>query len=134
MKSKINETVIKAFSRVLSRPEDEIQSACMDSNLPKYKDPSAVAKNYGMNLFLGLHKIATTEYRWYPTVAQFVKTHPKGRFFAMKSNDQAFAIIDGKVYTDGAPEVNLRSRICDGFEAVQKLQYVSPLGKTYQIP
>jgi hypothetical protein len=124
---KFNETVIKAFSRVLDRSEDEISSVCQKS-----KDPASVAKNYRMNLFLGLHKITTTEYRWYPTVAQFVKTHPKGRFFAMK-NTQAFAIIDGTVYTDGGPEVNSRSRICDGFEAVQKLQYVSPLGKTYKL-
>jgi hypothetical protein len=49
----------------------------------------------------------TTVVRSYPTLTQFVKSHPRGRYIIW-SDDHALAVIDGVVYDNGAAGPRIR--------------------------
>ena len=65
---------------------------------------------FGRLGFAPAHPYFWRDGRWrYPTLAQFIRTHPKGRFI-LHRRGQAFALIDGVVH-DRAVGTGPRSRI-----------------------
>ena len=117
-----NDCVVRAFSIALDKSYAEIHEKCAKHGR-KFRECTylptqrAVAKEYGMKelAYNDLWNLSPTPYQ-YPTVTQFIKAHPKGRFYARR-NGHAFAIVDGVVH-DWVKGTGARSRITYAFEVI----------------
>jgi hypothetical protein len=125
MLGELNDCVVRAFSIVLDKPYDDLHAQCAKHGRKfakgtHYYTQRNVAQENGM-----------VEINWnelrnlspsgeYPTVLQFLKAFPKGRYYVCR-NGHAFAIIDGVIH-DWARGTGIRSRIVRCFKIKEEIK------------
>ena len=114
-----NDCAVRSFSLVLDRPYNEVHSVC-EKHGRKFAcgtngvTQRAVAKEYGMIEVDWKELRALSPSASYPTVLQFLKAFPKGRYYVCRDG-HAFAIIDGVIH-DWVRGTGIRSRIIRCFK------------------
>ena len=114
-----DDCVVRAFSIVLDRPYNEVHSTC-EKHGRKFAHGTSgniqrtVAQEYGMVEVTWKELRALSSSALYPTVLQFLKAFPKGRYYVCRDG-HAFAIIDGVIH-DWARGTGIRSRIIRCFK------------------
>ena len=107
---------VRSFSIVLEKPYSEVHAVCAKYGRRKNSgmydvQQRDVAKEYGMTPV----KVYGISPNGNPTVLQFIKAFPKGRYYVARSG-HAFAIIDGVIH-DWKSGTGIRSRIIRAFKA-----------------
>lgn len=114
-----NDCSVRAFSLALNIPYAEAHALCAKHGRQYGKGTSwvtshRVALAYGMHQVLTYNAYAPQGAR-YPTLAQFIKEHPKGHFYLIRRG-HAFTLIDGVVH-DWTHGTGARSRILRAYKA-----------------